>query len=192
MPRFIRCAGVHHDSRQFALENALIRDADTIVRWSVKPVGERRSFLMERKLFLAAYSLRKLSDDHKLSTATLNAGAPVMIASARKPGFSNLRHLPDRYFDMANLVAREMTWRRVLSLMIHSTVFLELQGDDGRYEGFMVTSDQQQRRGLVQVDLAGFVGLIRQAAEDYPSALRHSWVATENRWVTWTGHDPVG
>ncbi|WBT06484.1 hypothetical protein PFY01_02050 [Brevundimonas vesicularis] len=170
---------------------SLIRDAGLISRWAIKPPSARRSFLIEKKLFLSAYSLRKLSDDHKLSSATLSAAVSVKIAPALKKGFSKIRHWPDRYFDMENTVSSTMAWRRVLNLLIHSTVFLEDLGDDGHYGGFWVTSDQEQRRGLIRVDLADIVTLISRAAGDYPSAIRHTWISSENRWITWTGHGPI-
>lgn len=154
---------------------ALLKDAALLSRWAIKPPTDRRAFLIERKLFLAAYSLRKLADDHKLSSATLTAQARVKLARPLKSRFSGIRHWPDRYFDLENSLACVMTWRRVVNMMIHSATFVQVVDDEDRCVGFMVTSDQELRRGLVQVELTDFLGLMRAAANDYPSVVRQEW-----------------
>jgi hypothetical protein len=50
-------------------KDALLADADLLDRWANKPKAtERRSLLIERKIFLAAYSIRKLLEALKLSS----------------------------------------------------------------------------------------------------------------------------
>ena len=168
---------------------ALLRDAELLTRWAVKPWTERRAFLIERKLFLAAYSLRKLADDHKLSTATLATQARVKLAPPLKPRFSGMMHWLDRYFDLDNPMARVVPWRRVVNMMIHSVTFAEVVDHEDRCVGFMVTSDQELRRGLVKVELADFLGLMRAAADDYPTAVRQVWDEKSEQWITWAGRD---
>lgn len=85
---------------------ALARDADLIARWALKPASERRSFIVERKLFLSAYSMRKLSDDQKLSTQTLADQIQVLVSPPLKSGFSGVSHSADRYFNLEQPVAR--------------------------------------------------------------------------------------
>ncbi|ADL02223.1 hypothetical protein [Brevundimonas subvibrioides] len=170
-------------------KSALRRDADLIVRWATRPPGERRGFLLERKLFLAAYSLRKLSDDHKLSSATLSAPVQVRLAPPLKPHFSGLMHGLARHYDLNARQTRTLTWRRILNMMIHSAAFAEVVDDEGRCTGVLVTSDREAGRGLVEVDLGDFVALMMQAAEDYPSVVRQIWDPEGERWTTWAGHD---
>jgi len=166
---------------------ALVRDGELIARWAEKPPSGRRAFLIERKLILAAYSLRKLSDDHKLSTATLKASIKVKLSKPLSQGFSNILHWLDRYFDLDNPVTLTLTWRRILNMMIHSAAFAEVQDDAGRCVGFLVTSDQELQRGLVHVELSDFLRLIEIAANDYPTEIRQMWHPAEGRWVTWAG-----
>lgn len=166
---------------------ALVRDADLIERWALKPHSGRRSFLIEQKIFLAAYSLRKLSDDAKLSNATLARSVAVRISPPLKPGFSNLRHWIERYFDLEKPINRQLTWRQILNMVIHSSVFAEIVNDDERVTGFMVTSDQGLKLGLVHVGLSDFIKLMRIAAEDYPTYVHHAWDPKAGRWLTWAG-----
>lgn len=168
----------------------LARDAELVGRWAVKAPTDRRTFLIERKLFLSAYAIRKLAEDHKLSTATLSASVAVRLARPLKPGFSGVLHWIDRYFDLANPVRHTLNWRRVLNMMIHSSTFAEAVDDEGRVTGFLVTSDKEVGRGLIQVELNDFLKLMRAVSDDYPSVVRQTRDSKDERWITWAGHDP--
>lgn len=170
-------------------KTSLRKDAELLTRWAVKPPTDQRAFLIERKLFLAAYTLRKLADDHKLSSGTLEAHARVKVASPRKPRFSGIQHSLDQYFDFENQSLCAVPWRRVVNMMIHSAAFSEVEDDKGCCVGFLVTSDRELARGLIQVELADFLDLMRVAADDFPSSLTQAWDSKANRWNTWAGHD---
>ncbi|HEV7334488.1 MAG TPA: hypothetical protein VGO06_00860 [Bosea sp. (in: a-proteobacteria)] len=80
----------------------LIRDAHLIERWAAKPNhSERRSFLIERTVFLAAYAMRKLDEDIKLSTDLLSADMPVLRFPPPQPAF--LRVIKYRLFNQLEL-----------------------------------------------------------------------------------------
>lgn len=169
----------------------LARDADLVERWAATPRhSERRSFLIERKVFLAAYAMRKLDDAAKLSTDTLGSPMAVSRFPPTRAGYSEVnRHRWDEFFDLGNAASVELPRRRVLNLLVHSLVFVEVLGEADTFDAFMVTSDHEQARGLVQVELAAFVSLMRRAANDYPTAMRRTLDSTTGRWRIWTGHD---
>jgi hypothetical protein len=169
----------------------LARDADLIERWAAKPGhSERRSFLIERKVFLAAYAMRKLDDAAKLSTDTLGSPMAVSRFPPILPGYSEVNsHRWDEFFDLENAARVDLSRRRVLNLLVHSLVFVEVLGETDTFDAFMVTSDQEQARGLVQVEVAAFVDLMRLAANDYPMAMRRTLDSTSGRWRIWAGHE---
>jgi hypothetical protein len=169
----------------------LARDADLIERWAAKPGhSERRSFLIERKVFLAAYALRKLDDAAKLSTDTLGGAMAVSRFPPTRAGYSEVNsHRWDEFFDMENAERVDLPRRRVLNLLVHSLVFVEVMGEAETFDAFMVTSDHEQARGLVQVEVAAFVDLMRLAANDYPTAMRRTLDSVTGRWRIWAGHD---
>jgi hypothetical protein len=172
-------------------KTALTTDAAVIERWAAKPPSERRSFLLERKVFLAAYALRKLGEAYKLSTDTLAASIAVKRYAPLQPGYSAFNnHRFDKFFDLQAATAVEMPRRRLLDVLIHSLVFIEAVDEDDHCAGFLVTSDYEASRGLFEIQLTDFVALMRQAAEDFPTALRRSFDADKGRWVVWTGHAP--
>ena len=56
----------------------LLRDADLIERWAKKTVAsERRSALLERKVFVSAYAIRRLNEAVKISSRFREVTLPV-------------------------------------------------------------------------------------------------------------------
>lgn len=178
-----------HDSVPW--KSRLISDADLIERWAAKPGhSERRSFLIEQKVFLAAYSMRKLDDAAKLSTSTLSASMRVQRFAPVRSGYSEVNsHRFDKFFDLDNAIAVDMPHQRLVNILIHSLAFVEVIGEAETFDAFMITSDYEQAKGLIQVELANFTGLMRLVANDYPSVIRRTRDKITGRWRTWAGHE---
>lgn len=169
----------------------LAADAALLDRWANKPLSERRSFLIERKTLLAAYSLRKLGEAFKLSTATLAAPITVKRYKPLQSGYSAFNnHRFDDFFDLQNPAQLSLQRRRLIDVLIHSLVFIEALDEHDRCTGFLVTSDHEATRGLLEIQLTDFTALMRQAADDFPSAMRRSFDPVKERWMVWTGHEP--
>jgi hypothetical protein len=177
-----------HDSSPWKIQLAC--DADLIERWAAKPrLSERRSFLMERKVFLAAYSMRKLDEAAKLSTTILSAPVEVIRFAPTQSGFSEINnHRFDSYFDLTDPEPYMLPGRRLMNILIHSLVFVEVSSETSTYDAFMVTSDREREKGLVQVQVGSFVALMRLAADDHPSTIQRKLDPKSGRWSTWAGH----
>ena len=169
-------------------KKTLFQDAELLERWAAKPCSPRRSFILERKVFLAAYSLRKLRENIKISNATLDLEVSVKISPPIQTGFSNMHNWFDKYFDLQNPISCQMPWYRILNILIHSATFVEVIDNEDRITGFMVTSDRELKRGLIHVDLAAFIDLMRTAAQDYPTHIQQCRHPETRKWITWAGH----
>lgn len=178
-----------HDSAPW--KSSLAADAALLERWANKPPSRRRSFLIERKILLAAYTLRKLGEAFKLSTATLSDPIKVKRYAPLQPGYSAFNnHRFDDYFDLQNPAHLNLKRRRLVDVLIHSLVFIESLDDDDRCESFLVTSDLEATRGLLEIQLQDFTALMRQASHDFPTAIHRSFNADKERWMVWTGQEP--
>ena len=177
-----------HDSALWKRE--LARDAGLIERWAAKRSrSERRSFLIEQKVFLAAYAMRKLHDATMVSTSLLTDDIAVERFAPTRAGFSEINnHRVDDYFDLLNPVESALSGRSLLNILIHSLVFVEVLDDDDAVIAFMVTSDRESKRGLYRVRFANFIRLMRIHAEDYPTEIHRVFDPVTDRWVTWAGH----
>jgi hypothetical protein len=130
----------------------LAKDADLIDRWSLKrAITARRSFLIEQKVFLAAYAMRKLLEANKLSSSFSDRSLPCkMIPSAsNRVDFLHKEPVTDHY-DFAKTKSVSVGTRVLLNLIIHSYIFVEALREDFTIEGFYVTSDQKRHKHLIK------------------------------------------
>jgi hypothetical protein len=155
-----------HDSGPWKAQ--LLRDATLLERWAQEPEpSESRSFRIERRVFLAAYAMRKLDEALKVSTALLGEPMLVQQFDSTRPGYAAHNSYGfDRYFDLEHPRPAELPRRRLLNMLIHSLAYIEVVGDAGTYDGFMVTSDRERERGLFQIDLTAYTRLMREAGWD--------------------------
>jgi hypothetical protein len=87
----------------------LAKDAEILDRWSQKAnVSERRSALIEQKIFLAAYSMRKLYEAEKLSSSfdTTNVRCEVFKALPGKTLTKRHRDTFTQVYDLQNRMDR--------------------------------------------------------------------------------------
>jgi hypothetical protein len=170
---------------------ALERDAELIERWAAKPkVSEQRSFLLERKIFLAAYALRKLDEASKLSSTLLSNPIRTQRHLPINEGYGTFNsHHFDRYFDLNSSETIQLPARRLVNVLIHSLVLVELLSVDQTIKGFFVTSDQEAARGLLQFDLPDFTKLMRQASVDFPTLFIRRLDPKTKKWRVEAGYD---
>lgn len=172
-------------------KDQLLKDADLIERWSVKPQAtERRSILIEKKVFLSAYAMRKLFEAEKLSS-DLNGHS---VKAERFDLFPDRKltwwktHRADEVFDLSMPRARTVAARDLLDTIIHSKIFSECvyDEDDFRVSGFFVTSDKRDAHiWLVPID--SFTSLMRLIGKDYPSNVTTVF-DDDGTHYSWRGH----
>lgn len=170
----------------------LEKDAAELEAAAARAPSQKRSLLIERHVFTGAYAIRKLAEGHKLTTDFFEPSIEVKLYPSTRKGYSPIRLMDvEDYFAMGAPVQRALPRRRLLNLLIHSLVFIEVVGVRRRCDGFLVTSDREQQRGLYEVRLADFIALMREAAVDFPTFVR---ISTNDDGSTnvWTGFGEPG
>ena len=76
---------------------------------------------------------------------------------------------------------------RLLNVLIHSQVFVEVVGPRQRCTGFLVASDHTVAKGIYEFQLTESINLMRLAAEDFPP-ITILKAAEGGSWSVWTGH----
>lgn len=165
------------------------KDAEIIERWAAKPkITSRRSFVIEQKVFLAAYAIRKLLEGRKLSSSfeghTFRCQM-FSVSAGQMVTFWNI-HRFDELYDLSKPAKRATNVPDLLDLIVHSMVFGELLRDDDTVEGFLVTSDRK-RSNLWFVDLSDFTAMMRQVSKDYPSVAVRMFDRDTKEWIFWQG-----
>lgn len=171
----------------------LLSDADLLQRWAAKrKATERRSFLIERKIFISAYAIRKLFEAKKVSTSFEQRLIECRAFSAKSDRITleNNHKLEELYY-FDNPVTKRVGVRHLLNQIIHSFVFVECTRDDLTIEGFFVTSDHKRYTSLLLIPMPAFIDVMREIGQDYPSSSMRIFDKKKNDWFFWQGHgDP--
>ena len=168
----------------------LIRDANTIERWSRRPkITEHRSFILENKIFLAAYAMRKLFQARKLSSSfeQKNIKLKTFPAFNRSAVTSWNADKFDELYDLHHPTKEKISARHLLDVIIHSLVLVEVVRRDDSVGGFLVTSDHRSA-ALWSVTVRQFVSLMRSVANDQPAAIYRERIGDTERWDEWRGN----
>ena len=168
----------------------LAKDADIIERWAAKTRHTpRRYTIMERKIMLSAFVMRKLMHSGKLSTSF----ADRQIGVAWFPSKSNRittqnAHQIDKLYSLDMGRKKPVPVRRLLDQIIHSLAFvLHLAEEDDRATGFFVNSERDRNK-LLLVPIPKFAKLMRDISRDYPSHSHWVFDETKNDWFVWSGY----
>ncbi len=165
-----------HESGPWKRE--LLRDADILERWCAKrSYTERRNFLVERKIFLAAYAIRKLVESHKLTKQIKNQNLKTthFKVTGKRLGPYNW-HRINEFFDMDNAHPASLSPLAISNQIVHSFVFIYFIDDDRMssdgsnnfpIDGFYVASDWAKEKGLHLVKMDDFISLMREVGNDY-------------------------
>jgi hypothetical protein len=169
-------------------KSQLVADAEIIRRWASKTqVTDRRSTLIERKVFLAAYAIRKLYESFKLSTAFRERSLPCLTYPAKSGSITPLNvHKVVELYDFDRPKTEAVSARHLMDIIVHSLVFSEMLGDDLTVEGFLVTSDRR-RNCLWQIETGLFVNLMRDVGNDYPPTSQMARNPETGDFVVWQG-----
>ena len=173
-------------------KDLLLNDAALLERWSAKAsVTERRSMLIERKVFLAAYTIRKLYEAQKLSTSFRDRSLRCRTYPAISDRITHHSVELNKLYDFNFSEERVIAVRDLIDLVIHSFVFSEFLREDLTVGGFLVTSDKKRYDCLWFVEMKVFICLMRQVGSDFPSTMTGVFDRDKNDWELWQGHgDP--
>lgn len=167
----------------------LLADADLLERWSTKKrISQRRSFLVEQRVFLAAYAIRKLIEAGKLSSSFEGRAMECQTFSAVSDYITvKNSHRIHELYDLECPIKRVISAMDLINVIIHSFIFSEALGDDDSIDGFFVTSDRKRYDCLWWVDVGQYIRLMREVGHDYPACSHAVFDDEKNEWVEWRG-----
>lgn len=165
----------------------LLRDAEMLERWLAEPLGERRSVVIEKKMFIGAFAMRRLLQSEKLSSTTENKN----VGLDRFPSTKNLekhdRWAVHQHYDFDAGEAASLVVPRLLDLIIHSFVFQEWHDEAANETNLVFTSDTQKNKFLWLIRSSAFVDLMRFVANDKPPMHARRFDTVKNEWIEWRG-----
>lgn len=123
---------------------------------------------IEREVFFGFYSIRKLLDTCKLTTKARGLAFELCVyPNLRKVGYLNWHHI-ERLYDLNKQGSEQRKLRFVCNLFVHSYLFLIVEDESGRIEGFYITTDTDKNKKVYFVSLDCVCTAFRSVGRDYP------------------------
>lgn len=152
-----------------------MRDADIVVRWSAKKTSsDYRESILEKKIFLAAFAIRKLIHSYKITDEIEQYSVPCeeyKNLNNTKIDFMN-NHKVDQYFDLKSANKCHLKLYDITNLIIHSMIFSFFSDEDGSVSGFYVSSDRLSDKKLYFINIKDYVEAMRVVSNDYVAQMR--------------------
>lgn len=161
-------------------KRALIHDVNIIRSWSKKRSSARQETLLEKKIFISAYSIRKLIEAYKLTDRVKN----TKIKCGR---IENLGRVPDllttqyeKFFDFSKCKIEHIPLLFLCNQIIHSFIFYFEAGNKHgeRITAFYVTSDRKKNACIYRVLISDYCKMIDKVGRDFVTSSR--WARTSN------------
>ncbi len=153
----------------------LLRDADIIERWAAKKTdSEYRSMLLEKKVFLSAFVIRKLIEDHKITDQITECSILCRVYPARGTEVDIMNwHDIDEHYDLSSEQRADINIKSFANQIIHNLVFM-FEGSEERsspISGFVVASDRGKDKQLYGVTLSAYLSAMRSVGNDWVTEL---------------------
>jgi hypothetical protein len=157
-------------------KDGLLKDASLLERWASKTSKPtQRHLIFEKKVFLAAYAVRKLFEADKVCAVLHERPVPCFSYPRTDSDLTELNW--DRLEEHFNWDAGAPTHLSATALMnqiIHSFIFMLRVDESDHVDGFLVVSRQGKRRLLFSVGLQDFLELMREVGHDFPSQMERA------------------
>jgi len=142
----------------------LIGDVALIERWSAAKISERQMFLLEKKLFLTAFVVRKLYEARKIPDRVIAREIGVKsFATKSIPTWFGCGDI-EKHFTLDVSLPTKIPNRDLFNIIIHSYVLVFDVGKGSRITGFYVASDRTKKKRLLRVSLHKYMRLCRDIA----------------------------
>jgi hypothetical protein len=156
---------------EWVVEDSDLEDADVWDGpWEDEPSLQGALLEVERFVFWAAFSIRKLIESKKLS----DDFEALTFSVRRHPGRTALSgqdwlnsHHFDRHYDLGRYEMEEMGSLRLCNQLIHSVAFVPVTDEAGRVlEGILFNSDRTRSRCLYAIEWTEFDRMVMEAVDD--------------------------
>lgn len=150
----------------------LLRLANKIKQWSKQSeLTERDLIRIEREIFIAFYSIRKLMEAKKLSDSTEIMPVPVTIHLNKGKDVTHYNwNKIDELYDLDCKQVADRDLRFICNQIIHSYVFLPLVDENGIFQAIIFCSDRERNTNLFRIEASDLLNIFWTVGKDYPSS----------------------
>lgn len=146
----------------------LAKTAETLKRRSTQTRWVERSFVnLEKDVFIAFYSIRKLIEAKKLTDETVNITFKLQtyLPTGKNVTLINW-HKIDELYNMEKKSSEQRKLGFICDQIIHSYIFIPTFDSDNTLHSILFSSDHQRSNKLFQMRVNELVDCISQVAND--------------------------
>lgn len=153
----------------------LIRDADLIEAWAKRPHKARQRYILEKKIFVTAFSIRKLFESRKIKDS--DAGRSVKAYAFPTISIPPRYHWGDldQYFEMDAFKECKISAMRLSNALIHSFIFTFIADEAGNIGAFFLASDQTRKTKALKIEIPIYAELCRKIATSHPTKMESTF-----------------
>ena len=130
---------------------------------------------LEQLTMVGFYSVRKLIEAHKLSCTTVRREIPIhRYPPTGKPVTLLNWHKLEALYDLDRREPSSLALPLLCHQFVHSYVFTSIFGRVDNLKGFLLASDRQRTRALLEVDVDEVIRTFELVGRDYPA---------DGRWI---------
>lgn len=173
-----------HESKYW--KDPLLRAATWLsnLRVSDDELGEKSLVRAEREIFIGFYAIRKLLETFKISKTTKELKLELFAYKAKIGKLTDYfnRTEIDKLFELDQPMKEQRDIGFLCNQVVHSYVFLISINDDGKLEGFFISSDSMRYKKLYFIELAQVINVFRIVGKDYPANMHLQRNAATGQW----------
>jgi hypothetical protein len=135
-------------------------------RWS-----ERSFFQLEKEIFFAFYSIRKLIEAKKLSDHVVEAR--ITLQSFKTTGLPVTLFNRDRIDELYNLQdpsSESIKLKDICNQFIHSYIFVPCFGESNELDSIFFCSDHTRKHKVFKLAIVDLIAALKIVGSDYPSS----------------------
>ncbi|WP_395373716.1 hypothetical protein [Marinicella sp. W31] len=126
---------------------------------------------IEKEIMISFYSIRKLFDTVKISDSTINQTYSIVWFKNINPVRYFNWHNVDNNFNLHEEHFETRDIRFICNRFIHSYIFLPVQDNNSKLDGFFVSTDHDKDKKLYFIELKVVLKIFRLVGRDYPSKI---------------------
>ncbi|GGB68753.1 hypothetical protein [Glycocaulis alkaliphilus] len=145
----------------------------------IQEEGDEVPFIVERNIFIIAFTIRKLFDSHKITDklASLEFSFRMHRKIGERHHDRSLHTADPEYWDLCSHTVAKMKIRDVCNEIIHSDI-LNWIGDEQQITAFFVASELRASKRLVQIDFETFTHITDLVISDSVDSISISFDET--------------
>jgi hypothetical protein len=137
-------------------------------RWN-----ERIAVIFEREIIVSFFCIRKLFDEHQVSSQSKNHKAIVFISKTKGKNVTRMNsHRLEELYDFENETKEKKGIYFLTNQFVHSYIIFPYRREDRNWGGMFVCSDFERNKMILRIEIDEIRKILEIVGTDYPHAVK--------------------